>query len=117
MLSRLVLLSCPHEAKSDTSSISSTRLQLAPGEGLATFNYSYFVEADLSVAQVYDILSIYGAGSATYLVPGLKFSAGVDRNLVPEARPFTDYPNYRCESAASCAYKFQYICIGDNCGH
>lgn len=86
-------------------------------KGLASFNYSYFSEANLSAAQVYEILSLYGVGYVTHLVPGLRFTSESDRELVPEAHPFTDYENFWCVSDATCAPKFQHICIGDNCGH
>lgn len=88
-------------------------------KGLASFDYSD-LRVELTAAQIYQLLSVFGAQHSTKSIPGLRIVDTADMIIDSQGDdnrfyPATDYPDYKCERPATCVTNFSSICIGSNC--
>lgn len=82
--------------------------------GLGGFNYSD-LESELTVTQVYIILSLFGVQRTTPFVKGAKVLDETDKAILasPMMVPI-DHDNYLCSARATCSRSAQHICTS-NC--
>jgi hypothetical protein len=81
-------------------------------KGITGYNYGD-LHSDLTVRQVYQILSLFGAQRDTALVGG-RVTTTSDRMLLSsQGIPNTDHPGYECVSHGSCYATPQFICMSD----
>jgi hypothetical protein len=88
--------------------------------GLGSYSYAD-LEAELSVSEIYDILSVFGVERTTSMITGARVISDRDRELLSRQAAdehlydFTaDYEGYECSGRATCSKKIDSICT-DNC--
>lgn len=74
-------------------------------------SYAYSDLETLSAAEVYQILSLFGAERTTSMITDPDTSSGVDKSATPQSEPGGDYKDYWCSSRATCAPALNYICM------
>lgn len=82
------------------------------------------LQAQLTVSQVYRLLSLFGAQHTTPLVRGARVESRADQLIIEQFAapagdyeyqlPPADYENYECVSRATCGPRTAYICTS-NC--
>ena len=85
-------------------------------KGLASFDYRD-LRVELSATQAYQLLSLFGAQRSTRAIPGLQATTATDATIMWNGGDgvIGDYPDYWCESKATCRPSTGAICIGGNC--
>jgi hypothetical protein len=86
--------------------------------GLTGFDYSD-LRAELTVSQVYQILSLFGAQRVTHMVHGARVATAIDRTLQAPSSLFSggpigigeDHEGYRCEGNHTCSTSPSRICM------
>lgn len=81
--------------------------------GLGSYGYSD-LEAELSVSEIHDILSLFGVERTTSMITGARVISDQDRELVRRPPPGGDHDGYKCESRGTCSSALTYICTS-NC--
>lgn len=83
--------------------------------GLTGFDYSD-LRAELTVAQIYRVLAIFGAQRVAPLIKGARAETEVDRILMSVPgntgdMPMDDHEGYRCEGSHTCGSAPSRICM------
>jgi hypothetical protein len=89
--------------------------------GLGSYNYSD-LEAELSVSEIHDILSLFGVERTTSMITGARVISDRDRELLSPKAPdgqlyqisFEDHEGYACVGRADCEKTQNHICTS-NC--
>ena len=90
-------------------------------EGLAGYDYEP-ITSELTAAQAYRLLSLFGAQRTISLLPGLKIESASDRAVMAfsdaefskKSGPVSDiidYPGYACVRRATCTESVHSICM------
>jgi len=90
-------------------------------KGLSGYEYGD-LQHELTVTQIYKLLSLFGVETSASAIPGLKAKSKSDELILLRGklnqttlRMATDYPGYICGGKASCVKDERAICIGANC--
>ena len=82
--------------------------------GLTSFRYED-LRAELTVTQIYHVLSLFGAQSLTPLIRGAKSTTAMDFSImgIGDTGPgmYRDYPDYACKAKATCTRSYGDICM------
>lgn len=81
--------------------------------GLTSFDYKD-MEAELTVSQAYQILSLFGSQSAVRTMSELRVVSALDREIMATVAPsiqMADHKGYACESHATCVQNESRICM------
>ena len=87
-------------------------------EGLGSYRYAD-LEAELSVSEIHDILSLFGAERTTSMITGARVTSERDREILSRRSPGgnrsltpEDHMNCTCGPNYTCIWASNHICLG-----